>query len=222
MKSITEYSFRDIVGKFVKAHFPKGIRYFSMIHSEGERPKLADFDEYIAYVYIDTSAGMTFEIIGGYSEGRIFKDPTSSNKVRYGDDIMLEIFDDPDEEMNDTAKFIEENYTPDWILPMRENTIYDPYRDKAFPDDLLIPIHSISEEDGMQFDVSELLWVRPNCLYEGNLIGETIESGKNFERGTQVLIVRITDGNYKISAMTFEMIKIINESDNPAGYFKMV
>ena len=124
--------------------------------------------------------------------------------------------------MLEEAKFIEENYTPEWIGPVRENPVYDPYRDKAFPDDLLIPVHSLVEEEGELLNVSELLWVRPIILDDDKLLGITIEPGKHFEQGTQVMIVRITDGEYKISAMTFEMIKIIVESDNPEGFFRQM
>ena len=211
MKLITEYSFRDIVGHFVKMRFPKGRNFID-----------PEFEEFIAYVYIDTEAGMTLEIIGGYKDGRVFRDPTSSNKLRYSDDIVMELYENPDAEMLEEAKFIEENYTPEWIGPVRENPVYDPYRDKAFPDDLLIPVHSLVEEEGELLNVSELLWVRPIILDDDKLLGITIEPGKHFEQGTQVMIVRITDGEYKISAMTFEMIKIIVESDNPEGFFRQM
>lgn len=211
MKLITEYSFRDIVGHFVKVRFPKGRNFID-----------PEFEEFIAYVYIDTEAGMTLEIIGGYKDGRVFRDPTSSNKLRYSDDIVMELYENPDAEMLEEAKFIEENYTPEWIGPVRENPVYDPYRDKAFPDDLLIPVHSLVEEEGELLNVSELLWVRPIILDDDKLLGITIEPGKHFEQGTQVMIVRITDGEYKISAMTFEMIKIIVESDNPEGFFRQM
>ncbi len=211
MKLITEYSFRDIVGHFVKMRFPKGRNYID-----------PEFEEFIAYVYIDTEAGMALEIIGGYKDGRVFRDPTSSNKLRYSDDIVMELYENPDAEMLEEAKFIEENYTPGWIGPIRENPVYDPYRDKAFPDDLLIPVHSLVEEEGELLNVSELLWVRPIILDDDKLLGITIEPGKHFEQGTQVMIVRITDGEYKISAMTFEMIKIIVESDNPEGFFRQM
>ena len=211
MKLITEYSFRDIVGHFVKVRFSKGRNFID-----------PEFEEFIAYVYIDTEAGMTLEIIGGYKDGRVFRDPTSSNKLRYSDDIVMELYENPDAEMLEEAKFIEENYTPEWIGPVRENPVYDPYRDKAFPDDLLIPVHSLVEEEGELLNVSELLWVRPIILDDDKLLGITIEPGKHFEQGTQVMIVRITDGEYKISAMTFEMIKIIVESDNPEGFFRQM
>ena len=209
MKPITEYSFRDIVGHFVKFRFPEGRNYID--------PECEDF---IAYVYIDIEAGMTLEIIGAYKNGNVVKDPESSNKLRYSDDIMLEPYDDPDDEMLETAAFIEENYTPDWIGPVRENPMYDPYRDKVYPDDLLIPIHSLIEENGKLVNIAELLWVHPVLLKDENLFGITIEPGKYFEQGTQVMIVRITSGDYKISAMTLDMVKKIATSDDPASFFR--
>jgi len=212
MKLITEYSFRDIVGHFVKMQFPKGRN--ALIDPE--------YDEFIAYVYIDTEAGMTLEIIGGYKDGQVRRDPTSSNKVRYSDDIVLELYDNPDDEMLETAKFIEENYTPDWIGPVRENPMYDPYRDKAFPDDMLIPVHTLKEEDGELVNTAELLWVRPVLADGEKLFGITIEPGEFFEQETQVAVVRITSGDYKISAMTLEMLKAIVESDDPMSFFREV
>ena len=210
MKRITEYSFRDIVGHFVKMQFPNGRNHID-----------PECDDFIAYVYIDTEAGMTLEIIGGYKDGQVRRDPTSFNKLRYSDDIVLELYDEPDDEMIETAKFIEEHYTPDWIKPVRENPMYDPYRDKAFPDDMLIPVHSLVEEDGELVNIAELLWVRPVHLSGENLFGITIEPGKYFEQGTQVAIVRITSGDYKISAMTLEMLQTIVESDDPASFFNI-
>ena len=211
MKPITEYSFRDIVGHFVKMQFPKGRNFID-----------PSCDDFIAYVYIDTEAGMTLEIIGACKAGQIIKDPTSSNKLRYSEDIMLELYDDPDEEMLDKARSIEENYTPDWIVPIRWDDMYDPYRDKAFPDDLLIPVVSLEEKDGEYQGVSEPLWVRLVDIEDDKLFGITIEPGQFFDQGTTVLIVRVTSGDYKISAMTFEMVKAIVESDDPMSFFREV
>lgn len=211
MKPIAEYHFREIVGEFVKMRFPGGRNFVN-----------PDFEEFIAYVYIDTEAGMTLEIIGAYKDGQVIKDPTSSNKLRYSEDIMLELYDNSDEEMLDKARFIEENYTPDWIGPLRESAVIDPYRDKAFPDDMLIPVHSLEEKDGEYRGIAELLWVRPIYSQDDKLFGITIESGKYFEQGTIVTIVRITSGDYKISAMTLEMMKTIVESDDPMSFFREV
>ena len=211
MKPITEYSFREIVGHFVKMQFPQGRNFID--------PECEDF---IAYVYIDTEAGMTLEIIGAYKDGRVHMDPTSSNKLRYSDDIILELYDDPNEEMLETAEFIEESYTPDWIGPLRDDTAFDPYRDKVFPDDMLIPVHSLEEKDGEYEGIAELLWVRPIHAEGDKLFAVTIEPGKYFEQGTTVTIVRITSGDYKVSAMTLEMLKAIVESEDPASFFREV
>ena len=209
MKLITEYSFRDILGHFVKIQFPKGRNFID-----------PECDEFIAYVYVDTEAGMTLEIIGGYKDGQVRRYPTSSNKVRYSDDIVLELYDNPDDEMLETAKFIEENYTPDWIGPVRDDERYDPYRDKVFPDDLLIPINTIIDGEREH----ELLWVRPVQIRDSNLLGITIEPGQVIENNSLVMIVEISDfienRKFKISGMTLDMIKVVCESDDPQSFFR--
>ena len=163
MKNITEYSFRDIAGHFLKMKFADGMNFLDPA-----------FKEYVAYGYIDTEAGMTLEIIGGFKDGEIHRDPTSSNKVRFSDNILVEPYENPDEEMLEWAKIIEDNYTPDWIGPVRADEKYDPYRDKAFPDDMLIPINTIV--DGER--ITELLWIRPGTIHEDMLLGMTIEPGR--------------------------------------------
>lgn len=208
MKPITEYNFREIVGHFVKLYYPQGKCFID-----------PNCEEYIAYVYIDMQIGITLEIIGGFMDGRIRKNESVSNKIRYSEDIILELYDNLDDEMLKTAEYIKENYTPDWIVPVRENPAFDPYRNKRFPDELHIPVHSLKEQDGKLMNISEVLRIHPVCTNEGHLYGTTKESGLYFERGTLVVVARITSGEYKYSAMTFEMTKTIAKSDDPASFF---
>ncbi len=175
MKQITEYNFRDIVGHFVKIRFPRG-----------ENPVNPEWDEFIAYVYIDTEAGMTLEIIGGYYDGKISKVINGSTKVRYGEGISLELYEKPDEEMLKTAKFIEDIYTPDWIGQIRNDPVYDPFRDKQYPDDMLLLVATFVDEK-MDF---ERLWVRPvNVDQNDNVLGKTIEAGRTIAMGADVAIM---------------------------------
>ena len=94
MKNITEYNFRELVGQFVKMKF-----------SDGRAFPDPDFEEYVAYGYVDLDAGMTFEVIGGYKDGKIYTNPTSSNKIRYSEDLELEPYDDPDKSSRMTCLY---------------------------------------------------------------------------------------------------------------------
>jgi hypothetical protein len=209
MKNITEYNFRELVGQNVKMNFTDGRTFLD-----------PDFEEYVAYGYVDLDAGMTFEVIGGYKDGKIYTDPTSSNKIRYSEDLELEPYDDPDEEMLGKAKFIEDNYTPEEILPFRSDERLDPYRDKVFPDDLLIPVNTIT--DGRR--LHELLWVRPYTENQGMIMGMTIESGHIIKEHEVIAIVEISDfiegRKFTFSAMTMDMIKAVCESDDPESFFR--
>ncbi len=211
MKIIAEYSFRDLVGHFFKMRF-----------IDGRRLPDCDYDEYIIYGYIDVEAGITLEVIGGNKDGKLYRDPGSSTKIRYSEYIELEPYENPDKDMLNVADFIEENYTPDWIGPVREDERFDPYRDKVFPDDLLIPVNTII--DGER--VHELLWIRPETIHRDMLLGMTIEPGRVIEQSTVAVIVQISDyiggRKYTLSAMTMDMLKTIAKSDDPDSFFRVL
>ncbi len=211
MKNMSEYSFRDLAGHFFRMRFPNGRRFPD-----------PDFDEYIAYGYIDVEAGITLEVIGGYDGKKLHRNPESSTKIRYDECIELEPYDDPNEEMLEVSNFIEENYTPDWIGPVRADERFDPYRDKAFPDDMLIPVNTII--DGKR--ITELLWMRPGTIHDNMLLGMSIEPGRVVPEGTVAAIVQVSDfvgdRKYTISAMTMEMIKYIAKSDDPQSFFRQL
>ncbi len=211
MKNILEYSFRDLVG-----------HYFRMRFSNGRRLPDSDYDELITYGYIDVEAGITLEVIGGYKDGNLYRDPGSSTKIRYNEYIELEPYDDPDDEMIEVANFIEEHYTPDWIGPVRADERFDPYRDIVFPDDLLIPINTII--DGER--VHELLWIRPETIHRDMLLGMTIEPGRVIEQSTVAVILQISDyiggRKYTLSAMTMDMLKTIAKSDDHDSFLSEI
>ena len=196
MKSIAAYSFRDIVGHFVKL--------FLSNNRNAIDPR---FDEFVAYCYIDTDAGMTFQIMGGLKDGKVYKKPGHSIKLRYDDGLLLELYNYPDDDMRREAESIENIFTPKWIGRVRDNRLYDTYRDRRFPDDMIITVSTMLS-DG-RFD--ETLWVRPVCLTKNNnLIARTIEPGRAIDNGTAMIIMQIRTGNCEITGMTIEVLEFVN------------
>ena len=174
MKLISEYGFRELIGHFFKMNFPKGKNFIDR-----------NCEDFLVYVYIDPETGINLEIIGEFIDGKAELFRIISHKLRYSDDFMLEAYGNTDNETLEQGKTIEKQYTPDWIVPVRENTLYDPYRDKIFPDDMLLMIATIYEGK-LEF---ESLWVRPVMVSDDNVFCETIENGKILPKGTQAAVM---------------------------------
>lgn len=198
MKSISEYNFREIVGKFVEIQFPKDKNFID--------PK---YEKFIAYTYIDIDAGISFRIYGGLinDEVNIFEDTITT--VRYSPDMMIAEYEILTDEMEIFAERIDRNYSTDWINVIRDDTDFDPYRDKIFPDDMIIPV--LMDYDNPEKE--ETLWVRPVRIQKNRIVVETIENGTAIPKGLQLLLVKESNenGNKLIFAVTGEWLERYNE-----------
>jgi len=170
MKPISEYNFRDIVGKFV------------MISGVVINP---DFTEYLAYCYIDEEKGLSFKILGMYSaeDSKVVVDEIII--LRYNNDIQLELFSATNETLLNEAKRVDDIYTSEDLKKIRNIERYDPYRDNVFPDDLLL-LSFITQDDEIK---SEPIWIHTNRILDDNVYGVTIEDGKYFSKDTEVAII---------------------------------
>ena len=189
MKPISEYDFREIVGKFV-------IITNDFIKRKYNTPQ-------IAYCYIDPEAGISFRGLGLYKEGNI---EIFDNEVvisRYDETISLDFFNSPTYEMKNIAKDIDNNI-PEWLITLRNKTEFDKYRSKAFPDDVLIPVRHITEDKRL---VQEWLWVRPIRYEKDILTGLTIEDGKDIPKGSLVIIKDIMMNGYDFMSITYELFE---------------
>ena len=201
MKPITEYDFREIADRFVVLNIPNYLA-----------PSL-ECKNYIAYCYIDIERGISFVLYGEYKDGNVYEIKNGMTTLRYSKELNLEIYNSPNEKMTQYATRMKELYTmPDWINDVRANTKYDPYRDKAFPDDMILTIRTPKDNSGTNFDqIEEVLWVRPiSILDNGELIGITIEDGSYIKNNTMVWIWENVDENHSIVAVTTDWIDMLN------------
>lgn len=174
MKPISEYGFREIVGKFVVVQI---------------KLDTSNCDSYIGYCYIDIEQGMSIKILGALATEINISD-TEVITLRCSKELNVEIYSgEITKDMQELADAIEKTYTPSWIHIARDNKEYDPYRDIIFPDDLLIPVRTKIDGEGYE----ELIWVRPVRFYNNRLYGITIEDGQWVPRDT-VLVILKTEG----------------------------
>jgi len=204
MKKITDFSFRDIVGKYV------------LISDER---KMIDrdlgYEEYVAYCYIDVDRGISFKVYAGIKDGNIdfiyYDNPYSTKSItlRYSAVGKLEVYNSVTADMEKQASEIESIYTPEWIVKtgIRDDLDFDPFRDKVYPDDLLIPVHTL--KNGKQ--IREDLWVRPTRIYEHRLVGKTIESGKVISCGEELAILKSGEEKCPVFGVTAEWLQYYNQ-----------
>jgi len=166
MKPINEYNFREIVGHFIKI-------------------KTDDNKYIIGYCYIDTQCGMCIKCYGIVADDKMTILPFGLTTIRCTVDMVVEVYDDVTEDMNKLANAVEESYTPDWIVAVRNNKNLDPYRAKFFVDDLLIPVGTYVDGE-IRF---ESLWVRPFSVDDDILYGKTIESGNDVDGDIDIAIM---------------------------------
>lgn len=199
MKPISEYNFREIVGEYL------------IVENTSIDP---NHNKYIGYCYIDTEAGISIRIVGKYIEEEHVVE-LSVDKLyifRYDSDMMIEIFNGTNEALDAIKDNIDAIYMRTGIESLRDNIEYDPYRDKQFPDDMLLVVATLIENN-IEF---ELLWVRPLEINEnGNVFGQTIEGGRIISEGTNIAIM-----NSKIlgGKEIFDLPNIIAIDQNVANY----
>ena len=199
MKPISEYNFREIVGKFV------------ILQVDNPQAIDPNYDLFVAYCYIDMDVGISFKIYGGYTNNKIDTFSTKAITLRYFENIKLDLYELITDEMKEYSKNIENIYTPNWILSVREKTFLDEIRSKQFPDDILVPCRTII--DGKQ--VEELLWIRPTEIFDNYLIAKSIEDGKNILKGEEVAVFTIPNNNdFLIIAATNEWLELFNKNNN--------
>jgi len=202
MKPITEYNFREIMDRFVIINIPN-VENLDL-----------EYENYVAYCYIDTENGISFSVYGGYKDGNIYKMNNGLLIIRYSDSFKLEIYNSPTEEMNQRASQMKELYTmSDWIEKVRLDTRYDRYRDNAFPDDMLLIVRTPKDASYDNYDqIEEVLWTRPiSILNNGDLIGITIEDGAYIKKNSIVWIWENTDEDNTIVAVTEDWINMLNK-----------
>lgn len=202
MKPISEYNFREIVGKLVKLTV--------------KNPNVIDpdYNIFVGLCYVDMEAGISFRIYGGIKDGEFSKLNGLSVTLRYSEDISLELYETADEEMIEGSRFDLSIYHPYWIEEMRNDTDYDPFRSKQFPDDLLLPTQTIVDNKA----VGEYLWIRPVKMGKDCVIGTTIENGNIIPIDTKVAIYKNSmDDKYPIIAVTNSWLQYLISKNDKGG-----
>jgi hypothetical protein len=202
MKPISEYNFREIVGKQVKLT----IKNPSIIDP--------DYDVFVGLCYADIEAGISFHIYGGIKDEEFALLNSCIATLRYSDDINLELYKITDEGILDSDLNFLSIYHPYWIKKMRDDTDYDPFRSKQFPDDLLLPTQTIIDNKA----VGEYLWIRPVKMGEDCVIGTTIENGNIIPIDTKVAIYKnLMDDKYPIIAVTNSWLQYLISKNDKGG-----
>lgn len=202
MKPISEYNFREIVGKLVKLTV--------------KNPNVIDpeYNVFVGLCYADMEAGISFRIYGGIKDGEFGELHGLSVTLRYSEDINLELYETADEEMIEGSRFDLSIYHPYWIKKMRDDIDYDPFRSKQFPDDLLLPTQTIVDNKA----VGEYLWIRPVKMGEDCVIGTTIENGNIIPIDTKVAIYKnLMDDKYPIIAVTNSWLQYLISKNDKGG-----
>ena len=204
MKPISEYNFREIVG------------HFTLIQGVIIDPQ---YDKYLGYCYIDQGEGISFRILSMINDNSVKDTYDEFVILRYNKEIELDIYEPSDTIVRSLTNKIDEIYKSNINSFYRDKREYDPYRDKVFPDDLLL-LTFITVNDKIE---SEPIWIRPSKTIEDNVIGITIEDGKYIHRNTQVIILNkeviFKNDNGEsipsIFAATFDVLeKIVKEENN--------
>lgn len=196
MKPISEYNFREIVGKFV------------IIYDETDLIS-SEYNSFIAYCYIDIEKGISFKIYGGLTGETISVINDKSITLLYADDILIDLYNPITDDMVKFSSSIENIYAISWIDPIRKDTDFDHVRDHCFPDDMCIPICT----DYLDSSKTETLWVRPVRIQNGRVVVELIEDGKIIKKGLQALLLKEInkEGSVIIFAVTADWLEKYND-----------
>jgi hypothetical protein len=183
MKPISEYNFREIVGRYVEIQTPDSIK--EMVGGK---------DTVKAFCYIDQQTGISL---------RVIEDTNALIILRYNENYMvkpLEIHEIPiaeaDSYHSDEGLTVEQR-------KLRNALILDPYRDNQFPDDVLINTYSNPPEEDMKS-----VWMRPTGVKENVIIATALENVDLIEEGDELCILPSDNG---LIAMHFGLYKAILE-----------
>lgn len=197
MKPISEYNFREIVGKYVRFKITD--------------PSIIDpnYDEFMAFCYADIDQGISLNVWGGIKNNEFYISHNCGVTLRYSDDIVLDMYEMTDENIMQYDLAVYERHTPYWIEKIREDTDYDLFRSKQFPDDLLLPTQTIINNE----NVGESIWIRPCRIKEDCLIGRTIEEGNIIHINEEVFIFKnLKDDRFPIIAVTNSWLNYLNQN----------
>ena len=184
MKSIAEYNFRDIVGKYVVLQF----KFLVPGH-----------EFFVAYCYIDNDENkdveaydaITLSVLGTYDNEEYERLISQRITLTYCNELMIELYDrelNPD--MRKWKRQIDRAYKPSSILKeLRDCTYIDPYRDKARPDWLNIPVITRFGSDVCE----EKLPVKLLELTGESMVGMVIKEGYRISAYELVVICRVVD-----------------------------
>ncbi|MCR5738224.1 MAG: hypothetical protein K6G43_00230 [Lachnospiraceae bacterium] len=180
MRSIKEYNFRDIIG-----------RYF-ILRLTGKDGR-AKGDKFLAYCYIDPIRGISFYFVANLTQDEWIDDDAYEhiyrNKIlhlHYHNDLKLEVYQDQiTDKMNRLSAMIDESVHYSFLDRIRSITEFDPYRNIAFPDDLMLPV--LLTQDGKE--IVEKNWIRMVPVKEGEkLIGLTVKRGEKIRYNTKLYV----------------------------------
>lgn len=200
MKPISEYNFREIVGKFV---------FF-------ENKKInPEYGKCVGYCYIDNEAGISINVFGkimANDDIEIISDAMYT--IRYSPDFIIDVSSETNEDeiFKELKNKFNAVYNSGNITEIRNITDLDPYRDNKFPDDLLLTTATLYENK-IYF---ESLWIRTEHIdKDGNIFGKTIENGKKILKDS---IVTIIDNKILGGKEVFDLPDIIAIDQKVANY----
>ena len=188
MKNITEYNFRDIVGKYVVLQ----CKFLVPGH-----------EFFIAYCYIDIDGNkdveaydaITLSVLGTYDNEVYERLISHQITLTYCPELMIEIYDRKlNQDMRKWKKQLDRAYKPSSILKeLRDCTYIDSYRDAARPDWLNIPVITRFGNDVCE----EILPVKLLELTGESMVGMVIKEGYRIAQYELVVICLVNDTSNK-------------------------
>ena len=186
MKPISEYNFREIVGKFVKIATPENIKEI-----------VGDTETVEAVGYIDSQGGICFQIVNSNIDSFII--------LKYDKSYMLEPIDTPADKKDILENIINishKDVSAEKLL-FRAIELLDPYRDNQFPDDVLIQTYANPPSKEL-FSV----WMSPIGIEDKIIIATAIENVECVNVGDKLCILPSDNG---LVAIHYELFKAIEK-----------
>ena len=170
MRKISEYNLNEVLNKFVAIATPTSLK-----------PFVGDQTKVMAFCFIGTAGDLCFQIMDDNIAQDILLKYDESFEVEVVD--MSAVSQDKINKSERILKFSTTGISP-FLIELRKVEMLDAFRDKRFPDDMLIPTYTNIPDNGMQ-----LVWMKPMSVEQDVIVATAIESRENVMRGDILCLV---------------------------------
>lgn len=186
MKKISEYNLNEVLNKFVTIVTPTSLK-----------PFVGDQTKVMAFCFIGTAGDLCFQIM----DDRIAQDIL----LKYDESFEVEVVDistvsqDKIHKSERILDFSTAAVSP-FLIELRKLEELDGFRDKHFPDDILVPTYTNIPDNKMQ-----LVWMRPSDIEQDVIVATAIESRESVAKGDMLCLVPSEeDGLMAVPYETYE------------------